>query len=170
MEEKKHIVILDENLSYFQITIITSFFLFFIYSIINDMSEHSFSFSIWYFILLFLTFLKPLSFLTFGLAASRKNKVTYFVEENNLQIIIDFFLYKYTKNVPVSQFDYIAVNTNLFTSVTLWYNENKHLKLSGFSKKENAFVYGKALARTLKTDFLNKTDVKNPVWTAYNDL
>ncbi len=170
MNEINKIVIVDEKLSIFKIFYISLLFVIFLIFVCNDFSDVNFSFTIDCFLIGLLILVKPLSYLTIGLATARKHKISYFVENNNLQIITDFFLYKYTKIISITQFDYVAVNSDFFTTSTLWYNDNKHLKLVGFSKKEDAFIYSKALARTLKTDLLNKTDVKNPIWTAYQDL
>lgn len=171
MNEINKIVIVDEKLSVFKVLYISLLFIVFLIFVCIGFSDVNFSFTFNYLLIALFILIKPLSYLTIGLAAARKYKISYFVENNNLQIITDFFLYKYTKTISITQFDYVAVNSSdFFTTSTLWYNENKHLKLVGFSKKEDAFIYSKALARTLKTDLLNKIDVKNPIWTAYQDL
>ena len=171
MNEVNKITIVDEKLSILKVLYISLLFVIFLIFIFNDFSETNYSFSFNYLILVLAIIVKPLSYLTLGLAAARKSKVSYFVKENDLEVITDFFLYKYKKTISITQFDYVAVNaSDFFTTSTLWYNENKYLKLVGFSKKEDAFIYSKALAKTLKTDLLNKVDVKNPIWTAYQDL
>ena len=68
-------------------------------------------------------------------------------------------------------FDYVAINkSNLGYNVTLWYEGNRRMELVSFYKKEKVFNYAKAVAKGINTDLLDKTDLKNPIWTASKDL
>ena len=52
----------------------------------------------------------------------------------------------------------------------MWYEGNRRMELVSFYKKEKVFNYAKAVAKGINTDLLDKTDLKNPIWTASKDL
>lgn len=110
-------------------------------------------------------------FLNPAIIISEVNIIRVSTSEKKIFHTIEILFYKKNKVIEAEFFEYVAINkSNLGYNVTLWYEGNRRMELVSFYKKEKVFNYAKAVAKGIKTDLLDKTDLENPIWTASKDL
>ncbi|WP_405384563.1 hypothetical protein [Maribacter sp. LLG6340-A2] len=85
-----------------------------------------------------------------------------------LQYCVGPIKYGRWKELPkinyVSVFKQPLVNGDYIFEANLWYGTNRHFNVYESNSKEQAYLFGESIARTLEIDFLDATEPNNYIW------
>lgn len=85
-------------------------------------------------------------------------------------ITTNVVFYKKTKEIEAVEFEYVVIHKSNFSYIiTLWYKNNRHLKLLSFNKKSKALLYSKILCQQINVSLLDRTSGK-PIWIENSNL